>query len=248
MRPRQLRNWIRLAVFAALLAVALPYLLTLAYRVGEPGSTLMLWRRLTGSPVERTWLPLDAVSPSVARAVIASEDAKFCEHRGIDWDSLNEAIADAQEGEVSGGGSTITQQLAKNLFLWPGRSYVRKALEVPLAMWIDLVLPKRRVMELYLNVAEWGPSGQFGIEAGARHAFGKSARQVSAAEAARLAAMLPNPVTRSARSPGPGMRRISATVAARAPQVDASCVRAGVQGAFGVDSGPESGLQQADLA
>lgn len=227
MGSRQLRGWIRIAVFAVLLAVALPYLLTLVYRTGEPGSTLMLWRRLTGAPVERTWVPIEAVSPAVMRAVIASEDAKFCDHHGIDWDSLNEAIADAQDGEVSGGGSTITQQLAKNLFLWPGRSYVRKALEVPLAMWIDMVLPKRRVMELYLNVAEWGPSGQFGIEAGARHAFGKSAAQLSGAEAARLAASLPNPVTRSAKTPGPGMRRLSATVAARAPQADASCVRAG---------------------
>ena len=101
------------------------------------------------------------------------------------------------------GGSTITQQVAKNLFLWQGRSYVRKALELPLALWIDLVLPKRRVLEIYLNVAEWGPNGQFGAEAGARYAFGKSARQLTAREAALLAAVLPNPTSaRSARAPG----------------------------------------------
>jgi monofunctional biosynthetic peptidoglycan transglycosylase len=224
MGPRQLRSWIRLIVFAALALLALPYVLTFIYRTGEPVSTLMLWRRLTGAPMERSWVSIDTVSPALVRAVIASEDAKFCTHRGIDWDSLNEAIADAQEGEVTGGGSTITQQVAKNLFLWPGRSYVRKALEVPLALWIDVVLPKRRVMELYLNVAEWGPSGQFGAEAGARHAFGKSAAQLTPAEAARLAAILPNPVTRNARAPGPGVRRISATVAARAPQAETGCI------------------------
>jgi monofunctional biosynthetic peptidoglycan transglycosylase len=177
----------------------------------------------------------------VVRAVVASEDAKFCDHRGIDWGSLNEAIADAQDGEVSGGGSTITQQLAKNLFLWPGRSFIRKGLEVPLALWIDFMLPKRRIMELYLNVAEWGPSGQFGIEAGARHAFGKPAAQLSAAEAARLAAILPNPVTRSARAPGPGVRRISATVAARAAQADISCIRTGFRAGPGSNSGNQTG-------
>ena len=222
----------------------MPYLLTLVYRSGEPTSALMLWRRLTGATVERSWVSIDSVSPAMVRAVVASEDAKFCVHRGIDWGSLNEAIADTQDGEVSGGGSTITQQVAKNLFLWPGRSYVRKALEAPLAMWVDIVLPKRRVMELYLNIAEWGPSGQFGIEAGAHHAFGKPAAQLSAAEAARLAAILPNPVTRSAKAPGPGVRRISATVAARAPQADTSCIRMG----FRAGPGGNSSNQTANLA
>ena len=98
------------------------------------------------------------------------------------------------------GGSTIAQQTAKNLFLWPGRSVVRKALEFPLALWIDLVLGKRRVMEIYLNIAEWGPNGEFGAEAAARHAFGKSARDLSAREAALLASILPNP--RRAAPPG----------------------------------------------
>jgi monofunctional glycosyltransferase len=107
------------------------------------------------------------------------------------------------------GSSTITQQVAKNLFLWPGRSFVRKALEFPLALWIDLVLSKRRVLEIYLNIAEWGPSGEFGIEAGSRRAFGKSARDLNPFEAALMAASLPNPVTRNARSPGPGMRRLA---------------------------------------
>jgi monofunctional biosynthetic peptidoglycan transglycosylase len=105
--------------------------------------------------------------------------------------------------------STITQQTAKNLFLWPGRSFLRKTLELPLALWIDLVLPKWRVLEIYLNVAEWGPNGQFGAEAGSRYAFGKSVRSLDRREAALLAAVLPNPHRRSARNPGPAVRRLA---------------------------------------
>ena len=115
---------------------------------------------------------------------MASEDAKFCSHHGIDWDALQDVIDDAEEGEATRGGSTITQQVAKNLFLWPGRSVVRKALEFPLALWIDLVLPKQRILEIYLNIAELGPSGQFGAEAGSAYAFGHPACDLSPREAA----------------------------------------------------------------
>ena len=125
-------------------------------------------------------------------------------------------IDDAEDGEVVRGGSTITQQVAKNLFLWPGRSVVRKALELPLAMWIDLVLGKQRVLEIYLNIAEFGPSGLFGVGAGAAYAFGKPASQLSAREAALLAAILPNPVKRSARNPRPGVRRLAGIYMVRA--------------------------------
>jgi hypothetical protein len=111
------------------------------------------------------------MSEALPRSVVAAEDAKFCFHNGIDWDSVRTIIEDAQDGEVARGGSTITQQVAKNLFLWPGRSVIRKALEFPLAMWIDLILSKKRILELYLNVAELGPDGQFGAEAGAEVCF-----------------------------------------------------------------------------
>jgi monofunctional biosynthetic peptidoglycan transglycosylase len=161
-------------------------------------------------------VPFEAISPAVPQAVIAAEDARFCTHRGIDWGEVREALADAEEGGRLRGGSTITQQVAKNLFLWPGRSLVRKALEAPLALWIDLVLPKRRVLEIYLNIAEWGPGGEFGIEAGARRAFGKSARDLTAREAAVMAALLPNPVRRSASRPSPGVRRLAGIYQARA--------------------------------
>ena len=134
----------------------LPYLLAPLYRAGHPVSTLMAWRRLTGAPVSRQWIDFDAMSPALPRSVVGSEDAKFCSHHGVDWDALHDVIDDAQEGEVTRGGSTITQQVAKNLFLWPGRSVIRKGLELPLALWIDLVLPKQRILEIYLNIAELG--------------------------------------------------------------------------------------------
>jgi len=207
---------VRRLILIVVLLLALPYVLTPLYSVGRPVSALMAWRFVTGAPVERSWIDLSAMSPALPRSVVASEDAKFCSHRGIDWDSLQNAIEDAQEGEVSGGGSTITQQVAKNLFLWPGRSVVRKGLEIPLAMWIDLVLSKARILEIYLNIAEMGPSGQFGAESAAKFAFGRSATNLSARDAALLAAVLPNPVTRSAKTPGPGVRRLASTYQARA--------------------------------
>jgi monofunctional biosynthetic peptidoglycan transglycosylase len=215
-----------LGVVAVLLA---PYLVTPLYRVLDPVSTLMLARWALGKRVERTFVPLERIAPALSRSVIASEDARFCSHYGIDWRELKEAVENADDLSEVRGGSTITQQVAKNLFLWPGRSLVRKALEFPLALWIDLVLPKRRIMEIYLNIAEWGPNGEFGAEAGARRAFGKSARQLSAGEAALLAAVLPNPKRRNARQPGPTMRRIAGIVqvrAAKSPSIDA-CLRAG---------------------
>jgi monofunctional glycosyltransferase len=202
-----------LAVLAVLL---LPYLLAPLYRAGHPVSALMAWRWATGAPVSRQWIDFGAMSPSLPRSVVASEDAKFCIHHGIDWGALREVIDDAEDGEAARGGSTITQQVVKNLFLWPGRSVIRKALEMPLALWTDWVLPKQRILEIYLNIAELGPSGQFGAQAGALYAFGHPASSLSPREAALLAAILPNPVRRSARNPGPGVRRLAVTYTARA--------------------------------
>jgi monofunctional glycosyltransferase len=199
-----------------LVVLLLPYLVAPLYRAGHPVSTLMAWRWLTGAPMSRQWIDFAAISPALPPSVVGAEDAKFCRHRGVDWGALREVLDDAEDGEVTRGGSTITQQVAKNLFLWPGRSVVRKALEFPLALWIDLVLPKQRILEIYLNIAEWGPSGQFGAEAGAAYAFGRPASALSPRDAALLAAILPNPVKRSARNPGPGVRRLAGTYMARA--------------------------------
>jgi monofunctional biosynthetic peptidoglycan transglycosylase len=215
-----LKRFIRIALVTLLAMLALPYVLTPIYQFGQPVSTLMLARRLAGASVTREWRSLDQIASVLPRTVIAAEDSKFCTHRGIDWDSLQEVIEDARDGEATRGGSTITQQVAKNLFLWHGRSVVRKALELPLALWIDAVLPKHRILEIYLNIAEWGPAGQFGAEAGARAAFGKPAANLSAQQAALMAAILPNPVVRSARNPSRGVRRRAGIYVARARMVD----------------------------
>lgn len=201
----------------ALAVVALaPYVVAPFYRTGHPVSTLMAWRSLTGAPMRREWIDLAAMSPYLPRSVVAAEDAHFCKHHGIDWGALREAIDDAKEdGTPFRGASTITQQVAKNLFLWQGRDFVRKALEFPLALWIDFVLPKHRILEIYLNIAELGPQGQFGAETGSAYAFGKSAANLSPREAALLTSILPNPVKRSARTPGPGVRRLAGTYVAR---------------------------------
>ncbi len=217
-----MRRLIRAVMLVVLGLVLLPYALTPLYSTGHPVSTLMIGRYLTGEPVSRTWVDLGEMSEALPRSVVAAEDAKFCFHHGIDWDSVRTIIEDAQDGEVARGGSTITQQVAKNLFLWPGRSVIRKGLEFPLAMWIDFVLSKKRILELYLNVAELGPDGQFGAEAGARYAFGRPASALSPREAALLASILPNPVTRSARNPGPGVRRMAGTYVVRARSAEIS--------------------------
>jgi monofunctional glycosyltransferase len=207
---------VRTLLLILLVALLVPYLVTPFYRTGHPVSALMAWRTLTGGSVSRQWIDLAAMSPSLPASVVAAEDAKFCKHHGIDWDALHAVIDDAEEGEAARGASTITQQVAKNLFLWPGRSVVRKAMEFPLALWIDRMLPKRRILEIYLNIAELGPSGQFGAQSGALYAFGHPASALSPREAALLAAILPNPVKRSARSPGAGVRRLTGTYMARA--------------------------------
>jgi monofunctional glycosyltransferase len=216
---------LRMVVIAVLIVLLLPYALAPLYRVVEPVSALMVWRQATGQRVERTWVPLGAMAPVLPRAVAAAEDARFCVHHGIDFGELRAAIQDADDLSEMRGGSTIAQQTAKNLFLWPGRSVVRKVLEFPLALWLDLVLGKRRLMEIYLNVAEWGPNGEFGAEAAARHAFGKSAREVSAREAGLLAAILPNPAVRSAARPIPPVRRLASLYEARAGRITAECLR-----------------------
>jgi monofunctional biosynthetic peptidoglycan transglycosylase len=218
---------IRILIVAMAVFLLLPYLLAPLYRWIDPVSTPMMARWLTGKRVERTVVPLSQMAPALPRTVIASEDGRFCRHRGIDWAELRVVIEEADDLSEARGGSTITQQAVKNLFLWPGRSYARKALEFPLALWVELVLPKRRILEIYLNVAEWGPNGEFGIEAGARRAFNKSARQLSAGEAALLVAVLPNPKRRSARQPGPAVRRIAGIVQGRAARVASldTCLR-----------------------
>jgi monofunctional biosynthetic peptidoglycan transglycosylase len=215
-RPGAIGRILRLLLIAVLIIVLAPYLLVPLYLVVNPVSIPMLARYVTGQRVAQTNVSIDAVPRILPLSVIAAEDARFCSPAGVDWQSLREIVADAEDMEDLRGGSGITQQTVKNLFLWSGRSYVRKALEFPLALWTDLILPKRRIMEIYLNIAEWGPSGEFGAEAGARRAFNKPVRDINGREAALLAAILPNPVRRNAQKPGPAVNRLAATYQARA--------------------------------
>ena len=224
------RRWLLLLLATVLVALLLPYALAPFYRFGQPVSTPMIWRFITSGRVERTFVPLDRIAPVLPLTVIIAEDGGFCHNRGIDLGAMREALRESDDDvDEARGGSTITQQTVKNLFLWPGRSFVRKALEIPLALWLNMVLPKRRIIELYLNIAEWGPSGQFGIEAGARFAFNKSARDLTPAEAAELAAILPNPVRRSARAPSTMVRRLAGLYERRAAAYPghAACLRGG---------------------
>jgi monofunctional glycosyltransferase len=221
---------VKALLLVALIILLLPYALAPLYRVIDPGSTLMLGRWAKGARVARTWAPIGRIAPVLPRSVITSEDDRFCSHHGIDFDEFRAVVRAEMHGvRRRRGGSGITQQLAKNLFLWPGRSYVRKTLEVPLALWIDLVIPKRRQIEIYLNVVEWGPDGEFGAEAAARRAFGKPASALSAQEAALVTATLPNPLRRNARQPSPGLRRLASVIAARTASEGGNdrCIMAG---------------------
>ncbi|NMN57857.1 monofunctional biosynthetic peptidoglycan transglycosylase [Xanthobacter sp. SG618] len=209
---------IRLVLRVVLVLAAIPLLLAVLYNVVNPVSTLMIGRWITGERVERVWTPIEKMSPALVRTVIASEDASFCQNIGIDIAELREAIEKADDLEDTRGASTIPMQIAKNLFLWPGRDYIRKAIEMPLAIWLDLVVSKRRLIEIYLNIAEWGPNGEFGVEAGARRAFGIPAAQVEARQAALLAVMLPNPHRRDAGNPTAGVQRLAARLQARVPK------------------------------
>ncbi len=215
--------WLRILRWAALviaILVAIPMVLTPLYRVAAPVSTLMIWRGVTGHEVTRDWVTLDEISPNLVRAVIASEDNFYCTHHGVDWGAVKEVI----ETGADRGASTIAMQVARNLFLWPSHSYVRKALEVPLAYYADLVLGKRRLMEIYLNIAEWGP-GIYGAEAAAEYHFGVHASQLTMGQAALLAVTLPNPSTRDPAHPSANLQSIANRIVTRVDQgPDFSCL------------------------
>jgi monofunctional glycosyltransferase len=211
------------------LLLAIPLVLTPLYLVVNPVSVPMLERYLTGRPVEREWRPIMAISDRLKAAVILSEDGQFCRHWGVDFGALREEVERYMEGEDARGASTITMQVARNLFLWNGQSAFRKALEVPLALYVDLVLPKRRIMEIYLNIAEWGPEGQFGVAAGARRAFGIVPQNLDWRTATLLVTALPNPMLRRPAEPSSGMLRIAGIVEGRAREFGqrAGCVGEG---------------------
>ncbi|MTI18374.1 monofunctional biosynthetic peptidoglycan transglycosylase [Rhodobacteraceae bacterium RKSG542] len=206
--PSFKRSLKRIVLWALAGVIALPVVLSVLYTVVNPISTLMLARYLTGQPVTREFVPLEKISTNLQRAVVVSEDSLFCQHDGIDWKATHQQVAQLFKGERPRGASTISMQLAKNLFLWNGRNFVRKALEAPLAILLDTVLGKRRVLEIYLNVVEWG-DGVFGAEAAAKKYFGRSAEKLSKTQASLLATALPNPLVRNAAKPSSGHRRLA---------------------------------------
>jgi monofunctional glycosyltransferase len=209
----------------ALLALLLAGLIV-AFRFVNPISTLMLGRMLFGDKVAQTYVPLNDISEALRAAVVTSEDAHFCHHHGVDWGAMREVIDEDGIGGAARGASTISMQVAKNMFLWPGRFYIRKVVEIPLAIVLDFVWGKRRVLEVYLNIAEWG-DGIFGAEAAAEYYFHEPASALTLPQAALMAAVLPDPYKRSVFKPNRHVlihaRIVEARIEAR--QTSLACVR-----------------------
>jgi len=200
---------------AALVWLGLSLGAVAALRWLDPPTTMVML--LQPGPVgdlEYTWVDRKRIAWSAARAVMASEDQRFADHHGIDFVSLDKALADYRDGDDLRGASTITQQVAKNVFLWQGRSFVRKALEAYFAVLIEMCWTKERILEVYLNIAEFGP-GVFGVEAAAREYFGSSAAALDVSDAALLAAVLPNPQRLLAARPSEYVRERQSFIASQ---------------------------------
>ncbi|UVC12084.1 monofunctional biosynthetic peptidoglycan transglycosylase [Rhizobium sp. TH2] len=212
-----MRRLLKRALKWLVVIALLPFALILLYAVDfvRPVSTLMLWDLVTLQGYDRQWVEFEDIAPVLVQSVMMSEDGQYCSHYGVDVVQLRGVVEDALEGESTRGASTIPMQTAKNLFLWNGRSFVRKGLELPLALGADAVWSKKRLMEIYLNIAEWGP-GIYGVEAAARHHFKTSAKNLNRKQAALLAVSLPNPITRVASKPSRGMSRLANLIQRRA--------------------------------
>jgi len=201
----------------ALFAITIVWVFVYRF-VNPPTTFLMTATSISGTKVDQRSVPIKAISPALWQAIIGAEDSRFCEHSGFDIEAINDAIDEAENGKRKRGASTITQQTAKNAFLWPGRTYVRKGVEAYFTFLMETLWPKRRIIEVYLNIVEFGP-GVFGAEAAARRYFKKSARDIGPHEAAILAAVLPNPKRMHADRPSPYVRMRAGTLAARADVV-----------------------------
>ncbi len=201
--------------------LAWPIVMTLVYGfVPPPISNLMILRLFYGNGLHKQWVSLDKMSPNLPRAVLSSEDARFCTHHGVDWVEFQDAMDGNEPGEgPSRGASTVSMQTAKNMFLWDGHSFVRKGLELPLAYYMDFIWTKRRMIEIYLNIVEWAP-GVYGAEAASQLHFHKTAAQLTRREAALLAAVLPNPIKRNAGKPSRGVQAIASRIQLRMAAMD----------------------------
>lgn len=224
-RPR-LEKALKIAAVSLGVVLALPYVFILLYRfVDPPISALMLRHAVLGYEIRFDWTDFEDISPNLATTAVISEDSRFCQHRGVDWFAVSEVLEDIEDGEPARGASTIPMQVAKNLFLWPEQNYVRKVMEVPLAYFMSLVWPKQRVIEVYLNIAEWGP-GVYGAEAASQYHFGRPASSLSNQQASLLVAALPNPHVRIAGKPGPRTRAMARRLRGRVSREgpDAQCI------------------------
>lgn len=230
-RPRRRRRLLRILLAALAIVILLPPAAVLSHRFVNPPITLLMVKRLfEGEGLHKRWRPLEEISPNLVYAVIAAEDARYCRHLGFDLEAIQKALREnARRPDRLRGGSTITQQAAKNVFLWQGRGWVRKGLEAAYTVTLELFWGKRRTMEIYLNVVEWGP-GVYGAEAASRRWFGKSAEDLSPREAARLAAILPSPRKWKASDSGPYVRRRASRIQAAMGAVRAEGLAACVLG------------------
>ncbi len=217
------RRWVLLGLLAL---CATPLALAVAYRwLPVPATPLMVWRVVQGYGWKQNWVPLKALPAHVARSIIATEDNRFCTHGGVDWVEVQEVYEDWQDGETKlRGASTISMQVARNVFLWPNQDVVRKGLEVPFTYLIESLWGKRRILEVYVNVVEFGP-GIYGVDAAAKWYFNKKARNLTAAESAKLASILPSPlrwgVQLKAGKSGPWVQKRSASIPRRVAQLGA---------------------------
>ncbi|GLK48850.1 monofunctional biosynthetic peptidoglycan transglycosylase [Brevundimonas intermedia] len=208
------KGWFRAALIALAVLALLPIGGVLIVAVLPPAPTILMLRQaVRGEGLDYQWRGLNDISPNLVNAAIAAEDARFCSHQGFDMEAIQKALDHNAEGGRIRGGSTISQQTAKNVFLWPGRDWIRKGFEAGYTVLIETVWSKRRIMEVYLNVVEWAP-GVYGAQAAAQHWFGKDAADLTPREAARLAAILPAPRRYKAASPGPYVRRRASRIQA----------------------------------
>jgi len=225
-RTKRRRVLVRAVWGALVIGVAVPVLCIVMFRfVPPPLTPFMALRRITsGTGWDYRWMPLAAMSPYIVRAVIAAEDSRFVQHHGFDWTEVESALNDQRRGRRLRGASTISMQCARSLFLWPGRGVVRKGIEAYLTVLLEALWSKSRILEVYLNIVEWG-QGIYGCEAAARRHLGVSCAALNGEAAARLAAILPNPRHWSAGHPGPYVRRRVPTILDRMVQVAVPAVQ-----------------------
>jgi monofunctional biosynthetic peptidoglycan transglycosylase len=215
----QRHPWLRRIGIAFLVLVGVVLASLVLFRfVNPPITSVMVIEKLRGETLKRRWVPIEKISPHMRLAVIASEDGNFCQHRGVDWAAVRQVLESAKNLEPARGASTIPMQVAKNIYLWDFRSYLRKALEVPLAYAIVTIWPKRRVLEVYLNIAQFGP-GLFGVEAASQRYFRKPASALTQSEAVLLATTLPKPKLRNPARPNRTHRAVANAVQKRLPYI-----------------------------